>query len=570
MVSRNLSIVLLILSAMTFAVAGHCAEPIASIDRGVISIEDTLTLTIRLSDTGSFGSPDTSPLEQDFHVLGTSQSSRHSIINGRSESSTEWIITLAPKRPGTLTIPAMTVGNQKTGALSVTVNPARAHNATTGDEPIFMESEISAKQIYVQQQLLLTVRVFQSVQLDNMSLSDIEIENALVEKLDQTSFQRRINGRIYRVHELRYAIFPQRAGTLTIPEVVFSANEIVSQRSVFSLPGQGRPVRRLTQQYEIDVQAPPPGLSLPSGNPWLPAKDLQILESWSSNPDDLRVGDSITRTITLKARGLLGSQLPPIQFDHIAGARLYPDQGQVDNTLTEQGANSIRTDSTAIIPTREGRLELPAITIKWWDTDQQKLRTATLAAQSLQVNPAVSGAVGNEPMLAVDHSDTPSAAPTSTPSPAINSVWPLLTLLFAGLWIASTVLWLRARQHSPMAAPAPSKVMAAESEKRCFKALLAACQQGDRQQTREALIHWARSFWPQQSVHTLEQIAGLARQPSLAKQLQLLDQGLYGDAAGDTSWNGEQLAQALKLTRSHAARTHTGQQPTLPPLYAKS
>ena len=554
---------------MTISYQLWAAEPVASVDRSVISIEDTLTLTIRINDTGGYGNPDTTPLEENFQVLGTSQSSRHSYINGRSESSTEWTISLIPKHTGELQIPPIEVDGSKTQSLTINVQRAVPHSANSA-EPIFLESEVSSEQVYTQQQLIYTVRVFQSIQLDNMSLSDIDIDNALIEKLSQNSFQRRIGNRPYRVHEIRYAIFPQQSGSLTIPEVVFSANEITSQRSFFSLPGQGRPIRRMTQQHEITVLPPPASFPQTAQNPWLPADNIQLTEEWSADPDQVRVGDSITRTITVNARGLLGSQLPPQSFTQIDGTHLYPDQGKAENTLTEQGVSSVRTDSVAIIPTKAGSLQLPKITLKWWDTHEKTLREATIPARTITVSPAPAGSLGNSQPLAIDHStDVETTPATVTRESDANWIWQSLTAFFAGLWLITLWLWWRSSVREK-ATVDKQETDSAQSEKQLFKQLLAACQSRDPNAIRNAVITWAQRWSPDSGVTSLYDVQALFNNDRLTQLLTKLDNQLYGTGNDKETLASDELASLIKSLRirrgDHADTSHAT---TLPPLYTQ-
>lgn len=566
MVARSFQVIVLLV--LFCAKAALAATPIASIDRSVISIDDTLTLTIRVDETVIFNGPDTSVLEKDFKVLGTNQNSRHTWGNGQPQSATEWFITLAPRHLGNLEIPPITVGNESTDRLTVLVRDAPVHSAMTND-PVFMESEISGDQVYVQQQLLLTVRIYVAIQLDNLSLSDIEIDQALVERLQQSSFQRRINNRIYRVHEIVYGIYPQQSGTLTIPELIFSANEISRQRSVYSLPGQGRPLRRLTKQHDIEVLPTPTEFLRKANNPWLPAQDIQLAETWSSNPDELRVGDSVTRSISLKARGLLGAQLPPIEFKPVSNARFYPDQGHVENELTAQGASAVRTDSVAIIPTAEGGLTLPAITVSWWDTDTNSIKSATLPARTLTVKPAPAGSQSTAQPLAANHSadfaDTAAALPVT--SPALWG-WQVATAVFVCLWLATlAVLWYsRSASQSPV--PAPKQPQRGESEKQAFAQLLTYCDEGNPRAIRSALVHWAKLLWPDEPIHSLYDIQARCRQKSLVKLLGELDRQLYARDTTQTAMDYRELIGLLKLMRN--ARTEAagrGAPQQLPEIY---
>lgn len=571
MVSHQiLRAVVAVLLLLVFSNA-HATDPIASIDRSVISFEDTLTLTIHIDDAGNFDSPDTAPLERDFQVLGTSQSSRHSFTNGTSQSSTEWIIQLAPRHQGILRIPAIRVAGKQTQSLTVNVE-ASAPSSMNSGEPIFLESEISSNSVYVQQQLIFTVRVFQSIQLDNMNLSEIEFDDALVEKLSQNSFQRRIDNQLYRVHEIRYAIFPQRSGTLTIPEAVFTANEVVNQRSIFSLPGQGRIIRRLSQQHNVEVLDPPPAFAQQSDNPWLPANDIQLLETWSSSPDEIRVGDSITRSITLKTKGLLASQLPPYEFKPPVGARFYPDQGKTENSPSEQGMSSVRTDSVAIIPTQAGPLQLPAITISWWDTRQQKIRKAVIESRTIDIKSASPGSLGNSTPLAIDHS-TPLAAagnPVAVTG-SDNVLWQTLTAVFAGLWLITLWLWWQRRDKSAgndiIDHPAPQAL----SEKQLFKQLLHSCEKKDVSVARASLIAWGQVFWPDYSIKSLSDIEQHCGHPALKTALSQLDSYLYGTSTQNADWKNEVLVSILKTVRqSRSEKSKPLTEAELAPLYHQS
>mgnify|MGYP000339035346 CR=1 FL=1 len=539
------------------------ADPIARIDRSVIAIDDTLTLTIRVDSAGSFSNgPDLSPLDNDFHILGNSQSSRHMIRNGKSESWTEWAITLMPKRQGQLIIQPITVGNEKTQTILINVQPSVPRSADNL-QPIFLESEVSADSVYVQQQLIFTLRIFQSIQLDNMNISEPEFENAAIEKLSQNTFQRRIQNTPYRVHELRYAIFPQETGELIIPELVFTASETVSRRSVFSLPGQGKPIRKMSQQHRINVMPPP---SQFTGEHWLPANAVKLTETWSGNPNDIRVGDSITRTITIDAEGLLGSQLPPITFTTLNGAKLYPDQGNTETTETDAGIISKRIDNVAIIPTREGELQLPELKLSWWDAKANKMRVASIAASTLKVSPALASASSSATPLAVNHSQN---TPVQTAPVIVNGntgLWQLISALLAVAWLVTLFLWWKS---SPSKAPQMQTTTQPNmqlSEKKAFKQLSQTCRDNDIHQVRPALVNWAQQFWPENNIQTLQDIISVTDSSDLANALLQLDNQLYGSNKDSSNWNGESLLSVLKTIKEQA-KPQSNSTETLQPLY---
>ena len=124
---------LLVVIFLYFAAAAHAAGTIrAFLDRNRVSLGETVQLTIQAKGRLS-GDLDTSPLEKDFHVLGTSSGSSINVVNGSMNSSKTWRITLAPKRKGTLAIPSLEVGGQHTKPQSLIVADSPAPR--TGSAP---------------------------------------------------------------------------------------------------------------------------------------------------------------------------------------------------------------------------------------------------------------------------------------------------------------------------------------------------------------------------------------------------------------------------------------------------
>ncbi|MES9901424.1 MAG: BatD family protein, partial [Sedimenticola sp.] len=171
-----LSFSLLLLLLLLPVVASAAVE--ASLDRQMIREGETVQLTIEVEGQSN-SQPDTTPLERDFDLLGTSSNSRLSIVNGRADARTTWTIVLSPKRMGELEIPPLVVGAQQSPPLKLQVERA---SAPTVDESadIFIESEIVPESPYVQAQLLLRVQLFHAVEISKGSLSDPAAEQVLL------------------------------------------------------------------------------------------------------------------------------------------------------------------------------------------------------------------------------------------------------------------------------------------------------------------------------------------------------------------------------------------------------
>ena len=64
-----------------------------------------------------------------------------------------------------------------------------------GDELVLFDSAVDKTDVYVQAQLILTVTLQQAINLDNRTITELDIPDIYVEPLEQKSFQRRIAGK---------------------------------------------------------------------------------------------------------------------------------------------------------------------------------------------------------------------------------------------------------------------------------------------------------------------------------------------------------------------------------------
>ncbi len=363
----------LLLAAPLQATAAH-AELRAHLDRDVVGLEEVVRLTVELSGADGKAVPDLTPLRRDFDVLETDHSSRLVVSDGQVESSEQWTLSLSPKRAGTLEVPPLHVGKESTGALQLVVRePGTQPDAAAPD--VLVETEVTPNNPYVQGQVLYTVRLMHAVELGSGQLSDPAPENALVLPLgDELSYRTRRNGRRYSVTEHRYAIFPQASGTLVIPGPVFIGQAIEGETGSPLLEprlvvpdaleralGETRTVRGRGRDLKVQVRRRP---AAAGKGEWLPAESVLLSEYWSADPATVRVGEPVTRTVTVLARGLTGAQLPaPVQegAEPAGGAlKSYPEPSVSETQTRGIYVLGRRTQRIALVATRPGQLVLPA------------------------------------------------------------------------------------------------------------------------------------------------------------------------------------------------------------------
>ena len=508
------------------------AELSATADRRTIAMGETLRLTL-LGDAGEQPAEiDLTPLNRDWEILSRSSATNARFVNGQNQVTRTLEMELAPLREGTLTIPSLTAGGRSTTPLAIRVNPEPV--VAPGDELVLFEASVDDSSVYVQSEVILTVTLQQAINLDGGEISNFDIPDAVVENLERRSFQRRVGNRTWLVTELRYAVYPQKSGALRIPAIGFTAREVQPGRSLLGAR-LGRRLRMASEPLEIDVKSVP--TTFP-GEVWLPARALTLEENWSIDPALLNVGDSTTRTLTLTARGLQGSQLPPLSSVqgaiNIPELRFYPDQESIDQSELAEGLQGRRVQSEALVARSDGTWTLPEIRVPWWNIETDRLEFATLPARTVIVTAIQSADRTNDRTIA------PSASTAGTTLP------PWLWAVSATGWLVSLalgmLLWLNRRKatgHSPTPGGATAK---SGSVRQALVEIRKAAAQEDAALLRKAILQWA-DLHHGQGFSSLEALARVSTE-CLATRLRAVDRSLYGDGELTSALDG--LIDALR------------------------
>jgi len=367
-----------------FSLATAAASIRAEADRHKITLSDTLSLTVTVDEQVAFSSPDFSELKQQFDIIDSRRSNQYRNINGKIISFTQWLLTLAPKQKGQLLVPSFKYEDSYSDAIAIEVIDQPQHSK---NQDIFLQTEIDHAEVFVQQQIIYTQRLFTSVNLRSVDPQVLQLGDSRVEKLSENQYQTRRNGRLYHVVDISYAIFPQSSGQLTIPALRWNIMVSNGRRNVFDPFGSDpASLRRLSSHEKIVIVKAAPNNS----KPWLPAKNLELKQNWSADLSSLTVGEPITRTIELSAAGLTASQLPNLSSSALLASRLkvYPEQAKIDDQSGADGITGHKTFTEALIAKQPGKLQLAAIDLRWWDTQGKQWRNTKLPEMTLLVRPA--------------------------------------------------------------------------------------------------------------------------------------------------------------------------------------
>ena len=550
---------LLMLVFMTNAFA---VDIIASVDRNPVSINDSFKLIFSSSESPD-DDPDFDPLEQDFQILNQQKSSQSSWVNGQSTKSLSWTLDVMAKRAGSVRIPSIAFGDDSSQALSITVLAASVNNDLNPNEELYLEVSATPEQPYVQAQVIYTMRLFQRVQLAQASLSEPTAAGAIIERLGEDSqYNTQVNGVRYTVTERKYAIFPQQSGRLEIAPLELTA-QVVSggARSRFGSifdSQRSRTKRVFSKPLTIDVLPAPNDFK---GQHWLAAQQLYIEQSWSNKGLSVTVGEPLTRTLTLLAKGVNSSQLPDLTLDGVHSAlKSYPDQPVLKDKKDPDGMTALREQKVALIPSQAGQYALPAIHVPWFNTQTQTMETATIPAVTITaIAKATSSSpapIAPQPQVSVPSFQSPplDVAPTSNN----KGYWPWLALAL-GLGWALTLVWLFWSRSKT----SKKKAEAIDQDlplKQAIKALQAACVANNPKKAKLALLDWGRA---QFNCSNAESIA-LQCSADCQAEIKRLNESLY--AKNGNPWDGTKLAQ-LVVEESTKQQKQAKQDDALEPLH---
>lgn len=536
----------------------HVASAIslsASVDRTTISSNETLLLTVVLDRQGA-DKIDVSALEIEFDILQRRQGSQTSIINGRISAKTQWIFVLAPKTSGDLLIPSLSSLGAFSEPIKIQVsdNKQAANGKPTSktNSDVFLEASIDKNTVYVQEQILYTLRLFYRVSLSGYTAEDIAVNNSTIELSHENNYQKSVNGVPYNVLERSYVIHPQASGQISIPAQTWQIERATSRFGTIKSPY----LRVNSQEQTIKVL---PVANASTAKNWLPASQLTLKQQWQQSTITAKVGEPLTYALTLSAKGLGHSQLPTIDITNTDDFTVYSDPAKTDNQLGPDGITGTRTSHYAVIPKAAGTYQLPPVTIKWWNINTDKEELITLEPQRVIV---ANSEIEQENTLDIPTTPQSNTPVSNTPVASTHWGWIVSTVSFGILAILFFVLW-RLSVSSIKSTPKKNSdsSVKAPSLKTTYHQIEQAIDGKAWHSIKPLLQQWA-SIKANAVINSNDDIVQYF--PDLEQALIALDKQLYSEGA-IVVWDFKQLVPLLKQQKLIHAHKEKGQ--TLADLY---
>jgi len=389
----------------------------ADIERTRMTIGETVQLTVGTADSVSDMDADFSEI-MDFDILSRSSSSMTQFINGKMSVSTSIVMTLSPKKPGVLKIPALKVSasgdTAYTKQIVVEVSEDKSAYSSGGKATgeIFAESKLSQKAIYAGQSVLYTFYLYFREQIAGPNLTLPEFRGFSVTEIKSpSSYTKTINGVPYNVLEKKVLLTPEKTGKFTFDPalLVYEASSGV-RRDFFGFPEASLQRKSLrSESVSIEVRETPP---VPKGfvsSGYVGSLSVRM----NMAPKDLKTGDSGTLSIEFEGSGGRVGDVGKPEIKLPDSFKVYPDEPELKEETGTEGFSGKKTFKMAIVPTQTGDFKIDPVKISYFDSKAGSYKTIETEpviirvseGENTKINPSSAAKTGEK-------SENPKAVPS--------------------------------------------------------------------------------------------------------------------------------------------------------------
>jgi hypothetical protein len=242
---------------------------------------------------------------------------------------------------------------------------------------LISEVKMDRSSVYVGQPVKVSVGVYTSTWFTSgVNPGNIKVNGAFTVFFRSLSTSKNVDGKNYSGVELTFNVFPYDD-----EDIIFPALEIEVET-----PDEGgfKGVKRIVKTTERKIKVRP----IPKGyekDEWLVAYGMTVDDNWTGDLSNVKVGDVLERTISRKVSGTVAELIPPVIWDTLEGASLYPSRSEVNSEKTKTAIRASRTEGMRYLFETEGEVVVPEMILTWWNPDRNKLYKRTLKSYTINV-----------------------------------------------------------------------------------------------------------------------------------------------------------------------------------------
>ncbi|MUK43349.1 hypothetical protein GNP61_17530 [Aliivibrio fischeri] len=429
--------ILLLLTLTISGISYANAQAIATVSKNNITENEVIQLMVSVDKSADQSKFDISQLGPDFRSGQVSFGSSRSLVNGDYSVQSQWTVSIAPTKMGILTIPSMEVAGEQTNPINIRVN--KDATAPKSSDIIKVSGELSKNELYEGETAQFNAKI--AIFADIRRLKDPNIITPQGNGVEfspigeSKQYQTVIDGLQATVVEQVFSLSANKAGKLTFDGLAFTGGLIQTDR--YGRSTKLIPLNINPKQYSINVLTKPSDYK----GTWLPTSDLKLGQQWLVDGKvltntEVEAGTAITRQITLMMADVPPEKLPSIDINYPKSVRMYDEKPTIGK---DSQGNSVMTIKQVIIPHTSGQVELPAVSIQWWNSKTHKAEVAKLDSLTLTVTP---NSQKSEQMIEQQTNEQSKAV---IKREVDHGIWPYTTLGFAILWLLTLIAWYKAR-----------------------------------------------------------------------------------------------------------------------------
>lgn len=401
---RNI-IICTLLSGMFMPLFSADIEITTSVDRTVVGVNQTFTLTIEISGekvnkVGDPKVPDLSAFAVSMGNSGTSQNIQ--VINGKMSISKSMNFSYMASTIGKFTIPPAVIDfngkvyrskpiqievvksstpSQQPGNRGTRTTPQSGPANQIDQENLFLRVTANKRKVYVNEPVVLSYKIYTNVTVTQYGISELPSTAGFwVEEFplgnQPKTYEEIYNGRKFVVAEIRrVAMFPTDAGkkTITPMEIECSVRVQTRRRSVFDSffddPFFGRSVRKSVSSQPVSIEVMP----LPDEGKRSNFSGLVGNFNISASVDkkNVKTNDAISLKVRISGNGNV-KMIPTPVVNIPPDFEKYPPKESQSIKRSEQGVTGSKTFEYVLIPRYPGRQIIQPIKFSYFDVNKKK------------------------------------------------------------------------------------------------------------------------------------------------------------------------------------------------------
>jgi hypothetical protein len=380
----------------------------ATVDRNIVPMGEYVMLSVSVSGSVTRIPKPKLPAIKDFDILSKGSSRNISFVNGKISSSLSYNYALVPKEVGKFTIGECEIEIKgkvyRSEPIDIEVVPEGTKTGVTGpsggtfpppftkknekdrsdNSDLYIKTSVNKRNVYTGEEIILTFRFYSRAHvLSQLQYYPPATKGFWKEDIGkENQYQKQINGKVYDIVELKYALFPITEGTLTVGEA--QLNCVVDDFSAAPFGFSTATEKKLTSK-PINITV----LPLPSAPDGFSGAVGEFTITAELDKDHTKQNEPVTVITLIRGEGNLRN-IDMSEID-IPGFKTYNSGSEVELIETDNSLVEVKTNKTILVPFRSGDFEVPERSFVYFDPKKKEFITKSTRTLSFKVLPGEGG-----------------------------------------------------------------------------------------------------------------------------------------------------------------------------------